>query len=127
MKGVLVESHGPILCQASRPVELLRLADQRAELDPEQYVQDVCALLRELVSHAEDPAAIKAISVSGASGNTVLLDDDCRPLGNAISWLDNRCAGMADDLWPGLDSARVYRSAGWPESASARAAASSSR
>ena len=114
MKGVLVESHGPILCQASRPVELLRLADQRAELDPEQYVQDVCALLRELVSHAEDPAAIKAISVSGASGNTVLLDDDCRPLGNAISWLDNRCAGMADDLWPGLDSARVYRSAGWP-------------
>lgn len=114
MKGVLVESRGSVLWQANRPVRLQRLEAERVELDPEQYVQDVFALLRELVSHAEDPAAIQAISVSGASGNTVLLDHDCRPLAHAISWLDDRCAGMADQLWPGLDPDQVYHRAGWP-------------
>ncbi len=114
MKAVLSDVEGNVICQASRQVDILRLDDQRVELDPERYVQEVYSLIGELTAKVDDPSEVKAISLSGASGNTLLLDGDYKPLGNAISWLDTRTAGKEAELWPDLDPERVYRSAGWP-------------
>ena len=113
MKAVLSDAGGTIVCQASRQVELLRPEVGRVELDAERYFQDVCSVIGELISHVNAPSEIKAVCLSGASGNTLLLDEDCRPLGNAISWLDTRTAGKEAELWPDVDPERVYRSAGW--------------
>jgi len=114
MKAVLSDACGTIVCQASRQVALLRTGDQRVELDAERYFDDVCALIKALVSEVGDPSGIKAICLSGASGNTLLLDEDYNPVRNAISWLDTRTAGKESELWPDLDPERVYRRAGWP-------------
>jgi len=114
MKAVLSDAGGNVVCQASRQVELLRPEDQRVELDAECYFREVCSLINELVAEVGDPDEVKAVSLSGASGNTVLLDEDYRPLGNVISWLDTRTAGRESELWPDLDPERVYRCAGWP-------------
>jgi len=114
MKAVLSDAGGKIVCQASRQVELLRPEHLRVEIDAERYVEDVCSLIKELVASVDDPHEIKAISLSGASGNTLLLDADYRPVRNAISWLDTRTVGRETELWPGLAPERVYRCAGWP-------------
>lgn len=114
MKAVLSDARGNRVCKASRQVALVRTDDQRVEIDAEGYFRDLCSLIRELVSGVADPGAIKAICLSGASGNAVLLDDDYRPVRNVISWLDTRTAGKEAELWPELDPERIYRSAGWP-------------
>jgi len=114
MKAVLSDTGGNVVCQASRQVELVRPEEQRVELDAERYFEDVCSLINELVSKVGNPNAIKAVSLSGASGNTLLLDQDYNPVRNAISWLDTRTTGRESELWPDLDPERVYRGAGWP-------------
>ena len=114
MKAVLSDADGNIVCQASRQVELLRPEEGRVELNAERYFQDVCLVISELVSEVDAPNGIKAVCLSGASGNTLLLDEDYRPVRNTISWLDTRTAGKETELWPDLDPERVYRSAGWP-------------
>ncbi len=114
MKGVLADAGGKIICSATRKVELVRPDKNRVELDAECYVQAVFELVDQLVSQAGNPGNVEAVCLSGASGNTLLLDDAYRPVGNAISWLDSRTVGMAEELWPDLDPGRVYRSVGWP-------------
>jgi len=114
MKAVLSDAGGTMVGQASRQVALIRTEDQRVELDAERYFRDVCSLIKELVSAIDDPGAVTAICLSGASGNTLLLDEDHKPVRNVISWLDTRTAGQEAKLWPGLDPERVYHSAGWP-------------
>ena len=114
MKAVLSDADGNIVCQASRQVEPLRPEDGRVEIDAERYFEDVCSVIGELVAEAADASAVKAVCLSGASGNTLLLDKDYNPVRNAISWLDTRTAGRESELWPDLDPERVYRSAGWP-------------
>ena len=113
VKGVLCDAAGARIAQVSRPITLLRPDHQRVELDAEQYVQMLFELIQELVSHADDPGRIKAVSFSGATGNTVLLDEGFRPVRNAISWLDTRAAGQAAALWPGLDPEWIYQRGGW--------------
>lgn len=114
MKGVLADADGKIVCRATRKVELIRPNAGHVELDASRYVQAVFGLIGELVSQAGNPGDVEAVCLSGASGNTVLLDDAYLPLGNAISWLDTRTAGHEKELWPGLDPERVYRNVGWP-------------
>jgi xylulokinase len=114
MKAVLSDREGRIVGQASRQVALLRPADALVELDAEAYLQNVYSVIGELVSKADAPRQIVAISFSGASGNTVLLDEDFTPLGPVISWLDGRTAGAERELWPELDPECHYRIAGWP-------------
>jgi xylulokinase len=114
MKAVLSDACGTIVCQASRQVELLRTEDGRVELDAERYFHGICSVIGELVSNVGVPSDIRAVCLSGASGNTLLLDADYNPVRNAISWLDTRTAGKESELWPDLDPEWVYRSAGWP-------------
>lgn len=114
MKAVLSDARGNIVRQAIRQVTLIRTEDQRVEIDAECYFRDLCSLMKELVAAIDTPGEIKAICLSGASGNTVLLDEDYRPVRNVISWLDTRTAGKEAELWPELDPERIYRRAGWP-------------
>ncbi len=114
MKAVLSDTDGNIVCQASRQVNILRPEKTRVELDAVLYFQDVCAIIKELMSEVSDPGRVKALCLSGASGNTVLLDENYKPLRKVISWMDTRTAGKESELWPELDTKRIYKSAGWP-------------
>lgn len=114
MKAVLSDFAGNIICQVSRQVNIHRPEVSRVELDAELYFLDVCAIIKELTSKVSDSCEIKAVSLSGASGNTVLLDKDYKPLRKVISWMDTRTVGKESELWPELDIERIYNSVGWP-------------
>jgi sugar (pentulose or hexulose) kinase len=49
-----------------------------------------------------------------ASGNTLLLDKDDRPLINIINWMDERALNQVDEILPELDRDRVQTTVGWP-------------
>ncbi|MCK3684351.1 FGGY family carbohydrate kinase [Maribellus sp. YY47] len=114
MKAVLSDINGNVVCQASRQINILRPEKNQVELDPEFYFQDVCATIKELMSQVSDPSSVKALSLSGATGNTVLLDENYKPLRKVISWMDTRTVGKESDLCLGFDPERIYNCVGWP-------------
>jgi sugar (pentulose or hexulose) kinase len=114
MKALLSDPDGTILAQVSRQVLLLRSSETIVELDAEVYFQDVCSVICELISEVGDLKKIKAICFSGASGNTVLLDENFKPLDRVISWMDTRFTKEKVEFWPELNSEQIYHSAGWP-------------
>lgn len=73
--------------------------DGRAEQDPERWWAAVRDGIREVLAAggaARD--AIRATCVFGQGPTLVLVDGGGRPVRAALSWLDTRAAGMANDL-----------------------------
>ncbi len=115
IKAILVDTSGRVLSKSSRKVELIRPFEDRCEIDPARYVENIIEIITELAKDAgTQKDTIRAICSCAASGNTVLLDGNRRPLGNTISWLDKRTSGREAELWPELDPEEIYRSTGWP-------------
>jgi len=114
IKALLSDTEGTILAQASRPVKILHPKKKIYEQEAKPYFQDICSVIRELLTKVAPPRQVLALSFCGATGNTLLLDKDFSPLGNAINWMDTRTAGKEDDLWPQLDTEYIYRTVGWP-------------
>lgn len=61
-----------------------------AELDLEQLAQSLVALLEQLAQRLPDPAAVRAIGVTGQQHGLALFARDLTPLGTAITWQDQR-------------------------------------
>jgi xylulokinase len=114
IKAALTDTDGRLYSRASRQVAFIRPEPGRCEIDPEAYVSSVIDILQELAAFPQDPRAIRAMSFCAASGNTLLLDENYKPVMNTISWLDQRSAGRAEELWPDIDAQTIYRRAGWP-------------
>ena len=114
IKAVLTDTEGRLYSRASRQVTFIRPEPGRCEIDPEAYVSSVIDILRELAASSEDPHAIRAMSFCAASGNTLLLDENHKPVMNTISWLDQRSAGKAEEQWPEIEAETIYRRTGWP-------------
>jgi sugar (pentulose or hexulose) kinase len=114
VKGVLLSSEGEQVAVGKRTTRLLSPQPGFVEVEPEEHYRSVCELIRELSSHAPSGATVRAISMAFASGNTLLLDRDDKPLINIISWMDKRGSGKLKDILPGLDPESVHGIAGWP-------------
>ena len=63
--------------------------EDRAEQDPEDWWNALVATVRTVVSRNEG-ITVRAMSLSTQGGCLVLLDDNFRPVCNAVSWLDTR-------------------------------------
>lgn len=107
LKGVRWNASRGVTAQASRRVVPNYPAPGRVELDAEAYLALVLDLIGELASKDGDP--VEAISWDSASGNTVLCDEESRPLRPAISWLDNRLPE-----WKPPEDWNVRQVVGWP-------------
>jgi len=114
VKGVLVSSEGDQLALSQRGTQLLYPQPGFVEVQPEEHYASVCGLIRELASHAPAGAEVRGISMAFASGNTMLLDAEQRPLINIISWMDKRAFDKTDDILPGFDRESVHPVVGWP-------------
>ncbi|MBI9093958.1 MAG: hypothetical protein JEY71_03650 [Sphaerochaeta sp.] len=114
VKAVLSDTEGNVIGQASRKVHLICTEEGFIELDAQFYYEEICSICRELVSLVPEAKNIRAICFSGATGNTLLLDGEYKPLIRAISWMDMRSVGMDEVLYPGFDLSSVYDKMGWP-------------
>ena len=114
IKAVLCKSDGKIIAKESAETTIIKPSTCEAEIDPEQYFLEFTGLVKSLVSQISDPKEIKAICLSGATGNTILLDHANKPLARAISWLDTRTLIEGEDPWTDLDRKQLYQKNGWP-------------
>ncbi len=91
VKAVVLDGQGRVVAEGSHPVERSASPGGAVEHDVEQIWQAVLAALR-LAIAASDGAAVRALGVSSQGGVVQMLDEADRPVGRAISWLDQRGA-----------------------------------
>jgi sugar (pentulose or hexulose) kinase len=112
IKGVLLDLSGRLLAEVSRENRLLTPRDGWVELDPVNHLENVCGVLSELSEMS--PERVLAIAMAAASGNTLLTTAAGEPLGNIISWMDQRTATRAPASLSGLETEDVRCVTGWP-------------
>ena len=108
IKAVLVDDSLSVISAAKREMNYIEPEPGFKETNPETLLESIFDILNELVTSAENKNDIKAVCFSGATGNTMLLDEANKPLTNIISWLDTR---PVKSLFT-VDE--VYPVAGWP-------------
>ncbi len=114
IKAVLSDAAGGILAREHRATELLRPAPGLVEFSAPRCYQLLCEVTRALAARAPAGSRVKAIALSGATGNTLLMDAQGEPIGNAISWMDSRAEKDPACDPPGTSAAEIHRIVGWP-------------
>ncbi len=112
-KAVAITVDGSILASDRREVSYERPAPDQVEFSAADRYQNLCDLIRQMTSALPANAKAAALCLSGASGNTLLLDGRYRPLVPAISWLDTRPGVDFPTLLPQLSREEVRATVGW--------------
>lgn len=108
IKGVLLSTIGNIIVKEKIATELFYPQQSYVEFYAEKQYQLICQLIRTLLKNVQN-GKVKAISISGASGNTVLMDENKKTIQPVISWMDERTKNSEDIL----DAQEVYNIVGW--------------
>lgn len=87
--------------------------EDRAEQDPEDWWNALVATVRAVVS-GNDGNTVMAMSLSTQGGCLVLLDDNFRPVCNAVSWLDTRAREISGLILKEISEDELYKTCGWP-------------
>jgi xylulokinase len=106
IKGILTDNSGSIIASATVPCEYSYPQVDMVEFNIEIFYGLICKIIKELASRVSGP--ITSICISGATGNTLLLDKDLLPLYPAISWMDRR------QVDPIFTKEEVHPVVGWP-------------
>ncbi len=112
LKGVLMAEDGSVLRTAERTVAYDHPAPDCVGIDAEGHWRDVVGLIRELADTAR--GGVRALTISGASGNTLLTDAQGRPLTTITNWMDCRCAKQLPPALQDLTPTDIRRVTGWP-------------
>jgi erythritol kinase (D-erythritol 1-phosphate-forming) len=113
IKAVAFTRDGRQLGGCSLPNRYCTAAGGRVEQDMAQTWNDTVAALRGLVSAIPDlTSRIAAIAITGQGDGTWLVDDDGRPVGPALLWLDSRAAMLVENIRAGESNATLYRRTG---------------
>ena len=94
---------GSYVAGAFSPVEMLLAEGGQAEQRPFDWWAGIvrsCAELRH--GGALDPERIRAVSVTSQWSGTVPVDEDAKPLHNAITWMDSRGASDISKVYGGV-------------------------
>jgi xylulokinase len=77
-----------------------------AEKDPEALWEGITEISRKAVEGLEDE--VRAVIFGAHMAGLVTVDRTGEPLRNIITWLDERAAGLPEDLWRGLLKIQGY-------------------
>lgn len=97
IKGGLFTQAGATLASASTACESNYPRTGWAEQDPRQWVTGIHAIVADLLAGV-DPGAVIAVGICSQVNTHVFVDADLSPLAPAITWQDQRCAGVAESL-----------------------------
>lgn len=103
IKVLLTDSAGDVVSEGSAAVERYDTPDGGVEQDIDQIWQAVCDAIKQAVS-SFDVADILAVGVSSQGGAILTLDENDKPLGRVVSWLDKRGADYDKKLLVELGS-----------------------
>ena len=94
-KAVVFDRKGNVVSAAHRIPRLIHPEVGWSEADMEALWQDVLAVVAEaLAKPGVTPSAVRGLGVSGTCCSSWLLDEEGRPVRNAILWNDGRAAGI---------------------------------
>jgi xylulokinase len=111
--GILMDDEGRTVALAQRPVDLYSEHPGWAEEDPQQWWDNTCALVGELLAKGGRSAAdIAAIGVTGMLPAVVLLDAEGRLLRRSIQQSDGRTGREVAELVDSVDEAAFVRRTG---------------
>ncbi|NPA37182.1 MAG: FGGY-family carbohydrate kinase [Chlorobi bacterium] len=113
LKGVLISESGDRTAKAREIMRYEHPGKGIVEFSVEEYYSLFCSLIKNLVSSLPKNGNVAAISISGATGNTVLLNKDNKPVFKAVSWLDNR-DDLLPDVFKNIDIYGIHEITGWP-------------
>lgn len=113
IKGVLLDAAGALIGQTTRPTELEYPAPHAVVFSAARCFEWLAEVLRTLAATAAG-RPIKAVTLSGATGDTVLLDAAGEPLWPVLHWMDARSQDDARVEPPGMTAAEVHERVGWP-------------
>lgn len=113
IKGVLLSEKGEIRATAIRATELERPVPGEVVFSSDRCYEILCGILQELAK-SEPSVRIGAVAISGATGDTLLLNQDGHPLLPTIHWMDTRSAEDPGVDPPGMTGADIYQTSGWP-------------
>jgi erythritol kinase len=91
-KAVAFDEAGRALAHAARPSRLDHLPGGWVEQDPDEVLDTVCGVVREV--RAALPQPPDALALTGQGDGLWLRDADGRAVRPAISWMDGRAAGL---------------------------------
>jgi len=115
VKGVLMSAKGAVVAKEKAPVRYKTAAGGIVTFDAQAFYSLIAGVIRNLAKALPDAAAVAALSMVTASGNTVLLDGGNKPLTDGVSWMDTRARDEARAVFGELlDSAEIHRVTGWP-------------
>ncbi len=98
-KGAIFDESRELVAVQQLDYTLLTPAADWVEYPAEEYWARFTELTRALLEKSGiAPEEIEALSISSQGETLISLDEDGKPLGNAIVWLDNRAMKEADDL-----------------------------
>ncbi len=98
-KALLVDERGAVVGVASSAYELSTPRPLWAEQDPQLWWAAAREAVAEvLASTGVDPAAVKAVGLTGQMHGLVLLDERGEALRPAILWNDQRAAAQCDEI-----------------------------
>lgn len=105
VKVVVIDAHGAVLADASRPYTLSIPACDWREIDPEVWWTQTCEALGDALKALPRGTAIAAVGVTGQMHTVVPLDADGHALRPALMWNDMRTADIVGDLKSALREA----------------------
>jgi xylulokinase len=111
--GILIDDEGRTLALAQRPVDLSSERPGWAEEDPEQWWDNTCAIVGELLAKTGRSAAdVAGVGVTGMLPAVVLLDAAGRLLRRSIQQSDGRTGREVAELAAEVDAAAFVRRTG---------------
>jgi len=113
IKAVAFTRGGRQLGEFSLPNTYSTSPGGRVEQDLSRTWNDTVAALRGLTTKVPDLASrAAAVAVTGQGDGTWLVDDDGRPVGPALLWLDSRAAALVQTIRASERNAPLYRRTG---------------
>jgi xylulokinase len=107
-KVALVSNDGSIAASAIRPVTTLQLGADAAEQDPEEVWNAIVSAVQQVVREADKPAdTILAVSCASQYFSIVPVDEQGKPVGNMIPWMDGRGAPYSQEIYAAHPEAPV--------------------
>jgi xylulokinase len=99
-KVALVADDGTIAASAIRSVTTLQLGPDAVEQDPEEAWNAIVSAAQQVVREADKPAdSILAVSCTSQYFSIVPIDEQGKPVGNMIPWMDGRGAPYAQAIY----------------------------
>jgi len=115
IKCILISEHGRIIGHAKKENSFICPLPERIEFDADERYNQICGLIRFVMQHKPADSKVMAVCLTGASGNAILLDHQKKPIGNAVSWQDERAESTYQTLLAPFSAKYVHSVCGWPK------------